>query len=612
MGWKLWPLIVSGCLVTLVSARPQSEPRGFSLIVVPSESNAADLRSRIDSGASFEVLATAYSTDSTTAARAGYMGMLTEASLKQEFRAALKGMKPGTVTAVVRADDRFVLLKWTTPAEDRWRVGHDNALAAMQQARYPEAASLFLEAVRQGEMLGAEDIRLAESLNGLAQAYRYQQNNADAEPPARRSLAILERAFGPSHAGVLPSLVNLAGIARATGRYAEAETAYRRILSIRWGTSDGTSISAAQVLDRFAEVLGFAYTRDPGLEKSLEEYRRSIAVSRLDKNLYIAMQDGLLAVSLLKEAETLLQDAIRRYPDSRQLRYQLGELYVTWEKQERAIDVFKEAAHIGIHPDPAEERKRRGRLYERIAEMNFFLVRFDEAFAALTTALEINPASVKSRILLGALFLRRNKFDEAAAEYNRVIAANPGNADAYDGLAQVDLARSRYSDTVWYADKALALDPGLQTSRYAKAMALIRDGQHDEGRTVLLEYEQRESAQQTASSRRNDLAELDRASSGLLGEGHLSEAMELLRKGIHAYPEAAILYLKLGLTQSRLQLHAEAAETFETMVRLKIDDFLVHWQLSREYESLGDRERGPLHRVVYLQRFDAALLSIVN
>ena len=126
------------------------------------------------------------------------------------------------------------------------------------------------------------------------------------------------------------------------------------------------------------------------------------------------------------------------------------------------------------------------------------------------------------------------------------------------------------------------------------------------------EYEQREVERQAADLRRNDLAELDRASSGLLAEGRLQEAVESVRKGLRSHPLAAVLYLKLGLTQSRLQLHREAADTFETMVRRNLDDFLVHWQLAREYEALGDAEGGQQQRVIYLQRYDAALLSIVN
>ena len=244
--------------------------------------------------------------------------------------------------------------------------------------------------------------------------------------------------------------------------------------------------------------------------------------------------------------------------------------------------------------------------------MDFFLVRFDEAFTALKRALDTNPASVKARLLLAALHLRRNRFEDAAAEFTGVISGNPGSADGHDGLAQVALAAGRYADAARHAGKALELDPGLQASRYAKAMALIRDGRSEEGGSVLQQYQRREEEEQVANASRNDLAELDRTSSALLAEGRLKEVIELLRKGIAAHPEASILYLKLGLTQGRLQQHREAAATFETMIRLKLGDFLVHRQLSREYEAVGDLEGSQLQRVIYLQRYDAVLQSIVN
>jgi hypothetical protein len=43
------------------------------------------------------------------------------------------------------------------------------------------------------------------------------------------------------------------------------------------------------------------------------------------------------------------------------------------------------------------------------------------------------------------------------------------------------------------------------------------------------------------------------------------------------------------------------------MIRLQMDDFLVHRQLAHEYEQLGNREAGQQQRVLYLQRYDAAL-----
>jgi tetratricopeptide (TPR) repeat protein len=611
MRWKLSPLIIlASSLAATPPVRSQAAWRGLSLIAVSTESEAIELRSRIQSGTSFETIAMIYSTDP-TAARSGYMGIVDESRLSREFQGALKGLKPGEVSAVTRAAGGFVLLKRTTAEEDRWRLQNDNAAGALQQGRYSEAASLFLAAVQQAQKFGTQDVRLAESLNGLAQAYRYQQNHAAAEPRARQSLAILERAPGPSHGAVIPSLVNIAGITAATGRYAEAEQVYRRVLSLRWGAPGGGT-GADQVLENFAEVLSLDLTRDPRLKSAFDEYWRSVSDSRLNKDLYVKMRDGFVAARLMEEAESLMQRAVNAYPNSRQLQFQLGELYVIWGKYQQAIDAFESAARRGASPDPELERQQRGVIYEKIGEMNLHLVRFDEAIAALTKVLEVNPSSLSPRLLLGTVYLRRGRLEEAAAEYSRVISANSRIAAAHEGLAQVNLDLGRYKESATEADQSLAIDPELQTSRYIKAMALIRGGNERGGRTALQDYQQRETEQRNAASRLNAVAELEKNSSTMLSEDRVPEAMAMLSNGIRDYPLHARLYLKLGLIQSRLRLHREAAETFETMIRMQLDDFLVHRQLAREYEQLGNKEGAQQQRVVYLQRYDAALQTKTN
>src|SRR4030095_4369560 len=207
-------IILSSCLATAAPVRSAPARRGFSVILVPTESEAIELRSQIESGASFEAIAVTHSTDP-SAARSGYLGLVNESSVSREFQAALNGLKPGSVSTVMRVTGGFALLKETTAEEDRWRTQNDDAVIALQQGRYSEATSLFLIAVQQAERFGGQDIRLAESLNGLAQVYRYQQKHAEAEPLVRQSLTILEQAIGPFHAGVVPSLVNIVRITRA-------------------------------------------------------------------------------------------------------------------------------------------------------------------------------------------------------------------------------------------------------------------------------------------------------------------------------------------------------------------------------------------------------------
>ena len=92
-----------------------------------------------------------------------------------------------------------------------------------------------------------------------------------------------------------------------------------------------------------------------------------------------------------------------------------------------------------------------------------------------------------------------------------------------------------------------------------------------------------------------------------LAAGEYEEAIRLLRERIDADPGAAGLYLELGLTQAKLGRHMEAVRTFQTMIRMGLDGFLVHRSLYLQYEILGNTSASQHHRVIYLQKYDALL-----
>ena len=71
---------------------------------------------------------------------------------------------------------------------------------------------------------------MAGSLNNLAEVYRLEVRNAEAEPLHKRALAIREKARGPAHPDVATSLNNLALAYDAQGKYAEAEPLFKRAI----------------------------------------------------------------------------------------------------------------------------------------------------------------------------------------------------------------------------------------------------------------------------------------------------------------------------------------------------------------------------------------------
>lgn len=557
-------LILLSSTLTSVTARAQVERRGLRLIVVSTEAKASALRAQILAGESFEVLAREHSTDGSAAA-GGYMGTFAPGDLRQEFQAALSGLKPGETSAVTRFGNEFALLQFLTEEEESWRVQSNQGLQALQQQRYAEAAQSFSAAVLAAEKFGATDDRFLQSLSGLAEAYRVQE------------------------------------------KYAEAEPVYRRILAVRWAVSD--------VLESFASLVSLAYFRDGQFEEALKKYEQAISRAPLSEDLYVAMNNILSGAELRAEAETLMLRAVRTFPNSRRVRYRLAELYRDSGRMKKALDIFKEASEMEGPPglDPVLDRLQRSFVYQRMGGINTDLVQFDAALAAYKKALEINPDNAEARLALADLYLRRDRLDEALAEYTRVVTANPRSAAAHSRLAELNLRMARFPESVAAAAKALEIDPAHRRSRYVRAMALIRMGESEEGQKELQEYEKLERDAQAETNQGREIVVTNRGAAAHLMNGRAEEAIAMFRKGIEAHPKAAGIYVNLGLAQSRLGRHRDAVKTFETVIDLGFgDNFLVHRSLSREYELLGDTKASLRHQVLYLQRIYAALEAGLN
>ncbi len=132
---------------------------------------------------------------------------------------------------------------------------HNLATLYRQQARYPEAQTLFERAVAVFEKtVGPDDPQLAASLSSLAWLYHQEGRFAQAEPLYRRSLSIFEKTLGTEHADVAANLNDLAEIYRAQGRTAEAEPLYRRALVILEKTLGPDDPRLALTLNNLAEL----------------------------------------------------------------------------------------------------------------------------------------------------------------------------------------------------------------------------------------------------------------------------------------------------------------------------------------------------------------------
>lgn len=119
-----------------------------------------------------------------------------------------------------------------------WNTYNDAGMQALKVAQYAKAERMLKLALREAELSGLSDTRVATSLNNLALLYGDQGKYDQAEPLYKRSLAISEKAFGPGHPNVATSLENLAVLLVATGRRAEADRLLKRATAIRSGKKE--------------------------------------------------------------------------------------------------------------------------------------------------------------------------------------------------------------------------------------------------------------------------------------------------------------------------------------------------------------------------------------
>jgi tetratricopeptide (TPR) repeat protein len=484
-------------------------------------------------------------------------------------------------------------------------IGQNNlALILRLHGDYDEARVLSERSLAIFEKAaGPEDVNVAISLNNLVLIYLLQKDYAAAEPLARRSVSILQRASSTAKSNLLQSLENLAQVCRELGKYDESEHLYRRVLSARWGGG----VDVVPFLDRLAELLNLAFV-DKDLKGAQEALQAAAGWDAISLDLYVRMAGAMGDRGLSTEPENVLRRAIQRFPDSLEARLGLAELYAGARRWQAALDTLQETTKVKRSLDPARDRYLRSRIYQEIGGLHVNLFEFSEALPNFQTAVVLDPGNAQALVDLGDLYLRLDKPEDAAAQYAQAILLTGGNAAAYYGIAEANRRLGHYPQAVVAADKALEISPRDAKSSYVRSLALLRDGHREDGEAELERFEKLGAKERDEAVRSRAIPVAQGTAFTKLEEGQGEMAIRVLREAIASYPDSPTLQLNLSILQSKLGMHHDAVKTLQAMIDQGFqDNFLVHLNLSREYEALGDPKASQLHRLIYLQKYDAFL-----
>lgn len=210
------------------------------------------------------------------------------------------------------------------------------------------------------------------------------------------------------------------------------------------------------------------------------------------------------------------------------------------------------------------------------------------------------PNQIEARSALGELYLKRHRLEEAAAEFQAVLESHPEHVEVRSQLARLYLETQRYPRAVSEARRALAGDPEHLQARYILAMALVRNGEIESGRSELAEYQRRFGHAQEEEHRVRELMALNQeALSKIDQEGHEAEAIELFREAVERFPEQASTRISLGLALIKTGDHQGAVEELRRAIELGLDFPEIHRYLSELYHSLGEEDRSLREYEIY-------------
>jgi tetratricopeptide (TPR) repeat protein len=181
--------------------------------------------------------------------------------------------------------------------------------------RFSEADPLARRALAIDEAsFGPDHPEVATDLTNLAQLLRAANRLAEAEPMYRRALAINEASFGQNHPNVTRDLNNLASLLYATNRLSEAEQLYRHALAITETSFGRDHPNVAIRLNNLASLLQDTHR----LSEAEQMYRHALAITKASfgrdhpnvasglNNLALLLQD----TNRLSEAEPLIRRAL--------------------------------------------------------------------------------------------------------------------------------------------------------------------------------------------------------------------------------------------------------------------------------------------------------------
>lgn len=178
----------------------------------------------------------------------------------------------------------------------------------------------------------------------------------------------------------------------------------------------------------------------------------------------------------LGEAQTILAETVKQYPDHQPLRVLYAGLLI---EQRRPVEAYEQyVAALAIGPREASIEFAAGTM----ANLND---RPDLALEHYLAAQTADPTSARYPLYLAQIQRKLNLVDDAKASLLRVVNMQPDNAIAWGTLADIALIENKADLCLQHVAKARQLEPRVATWRLIEARALKRQARPEQALLVM-------------------------------------------------------------------------------------------------------------------------------
>ena len=291
--------------------------------------------------------------------------------------------------------------------------------------------------------------RHQEAVDAFARAVQLRPEDADAYGGAAAALAAL-------------------------GRRDEAEKRFRQALRLKPDEGEATA--------RLGVLLAVAGR----LDEAIALLKQAAVLRPTDAAVHQNLGVALAQQRKPEEAARALAEAVRVKPDYAEAFYNLGNVLQTMGRREEAMAKYQEAVRL---------RPKYGEAFNNLGLLLTEAGRHGEAAVLLQQAVRLRPQAAEGHNNLGLAYTSLGRFAEAEGCFREALRLDPGYVEGHNNLGSVYKEQGRLEEALACYDLALRFDPQSASTRYNRSLALLQNGDYEEG---WKEYEWRWKRKQAA------------------------------------------------------------------------------------------------------------------